>query len=169
MVLNVHRYDKAYWGRREGGGVWRWGEREIRYLSLHCHHRNDSCIKMGSGENHVNVWLIVKKKVTRQCPQTTTFWRERRAEAVSNRGPSAYQPNALPLGQTGSQEEKQSREKLRVWWRQLKNNDGKADETRKESKGWMDGWMKKGGGRLLFGILQTWFYSQQHWNTSQSK
>ena len=28
-----------------------------------------------------------------------------RAEAVSNRGPSAYQPNALPLGQTGSQEE----------------------------------------------------------------
>ena len=32
-----------------------------------------------------------------------TFWRERRAEADSNRGPSAYQPNALPLGQTVSQ------------------------------------------------------------------
>ena len=31
-----------------------------------------------------------------------SFWRERRAEADSNRGPSAYQPNALPLGQTGS-------------------------------------------------------------------
>ena len=31
-----------------------------------------------------------------------TFCRERRAEADSNRGPSAYQPNALPLGQTGS-------------------------------------------------------------------
>ena len=29
------------------------------------------------------------------------FWRERRAEAVSNRGLSAYQPNALPLGRTG--------------------------------------------------------------------
>ena len=28
--------------------------------------------------------------------------RESRAEADSNRGPSAYQPNALPLGQTGS-------------------------------------------------------------------
>ena len=40
-------------------------------------------------------------KVTGQCPQTTTFLK-RRAEAVSNRGPSAYQPNALPLGQTGS-------------------------------------------------------------------
>ena len=30
------------------------------------------------------------------------FWRERTAEADSNRGPSAYEPNALPLGQTGS-------------------------------------------------------------------
>ena len=34
------------------------------------------------------------------------FWSERRAEADSNRGPSAYEPNALPLGQTDSQEEK---------------------------------------------------------------
>ena len=32
-----------------------------------------------------------------------SFWRERRAEPDSNRGPSAYQPNALPLGQIGSQ------------------------------------------------------------------
>ena len=40
-------------------------------------------------------------KVTGQCPHTTTFLK-RRAEAVSNRGPSAYQPNALPLGQTVS-------------------------------------------------------------------
>ena len=30
------------------------------------------------------------------------FSRERRAEADSNRGPSAYQAHALPLGQTGS-------------------------------------------------------------------
>ena len=35
--------------------VWRWGKREITYLSLHCHHQNDSCIKMGSDENHFNV------------------------------------------------------------------------------------------------------------------
>ena len=41
-------------------------------------------------------------KVRRQCPQTTTFESERRAEAKSNRGPPAYQPTALPLGQTGS-------------------------------------------------------------------
>ena len=30
------------------------------------------------------------------------FWRERRDKADSNQGPSAYQPNALPLGQMGS-------------------------------------------------------------------
>ena len=32
--------------------VWRLGEREIIYLSLHCHHQNDSCIKVGSNESH---------------------------------------------------------------------------------------------------------------------
>ena len=56
MVLNVHRNHKAYQGRGEGGkGVWRWGKREIIYLSLHCQHQNDSCIKMGSDESHFNV------------------------------------------------------------------------------------------------------------------
>ena len=44
---------------------------EIIYLSLLCHHHNDSCIKMGSDESHVNVSSIVRDKVTRQCPQTT--------------------------------------------------------------------------------------------------
>ena len=32
-----------------------------------------SCIKMGSDESHFNVSLIVRDKVTRQRPQTTTF------------------------------------------------------------------------------------------------
>ena len=31
------------------------GKREIIYLSLHCHHQNDSCIKAGSVVNHFNV------------------------------------------------------------------------------------------------------------------
>ena len=36
-----------------GKGVWggEEGKREIIYLSLHCHHLNDSCIKMGSDTN----------------------------------------------------------------------------------------------------------------------
>ena len=60
-------------GEKGGKVVWRCGEREIIYLSLHCHHQNDSCIKMGNDESHFNVSLIVRDKVTRQCPQTTTF------------------------------------------------------------------------------------------------
>ena len=35
--------------------VWRWREREIMYLLLHCHHQNDFCIMMDSDENHFNV------------------------------------------------------------------------------------------------------------------
>ena len=36
-------------------------------------------------------------KVTRQCPQTTTFLKRK-----ESRSGTAYQPNALPLGHTGS-------------------------------------------------------------------
>ena len=54
-------------------GLWRWGKMEIIYLSLHCHHQNDSCIMMGSDESHFNVRLIVRYKVIRQCPETTMF------------------------------------------------------------------------------------------------
>ena len=74
---------------KAGKGVWRWGMREIIYLSLHCHHQNDSCIKMGSDESHFNVLLIVKDKVTRPCPQTTTI--EEKGE------PKRYRTEVLPL------------------------------------------------------------------------
>ena len=58
MVLNVHRNHKAYCirdGEKGGKGVWRWEKMEIIYLSLHCHHQNDFCIKVGSDESHFNV------------------------------------------------------------------------------------------------------------------
>ena len=42
-----------------GGG----GKGEIIYLSLHCRHHNDFCIKMGSDESHFNVSLTVRDKV----------------------------------------------------------------------------------------------------------
>ena len=32
-----------------------WGKREIICLTVHCHHQNDSCIKIGSDEGHFNV------------------------------------------------------------------------------------------------------------------
>ena len=47
--------------------------KEIIYLSLHCHHQNDSCIMMGCDVSRFNVSFIVRGKVTRRCPQTTTF------------------------------------------------------------------------------------------------
>ena len=65
------------------------GGREIIYLTLYCRHQNDSCIKMGSDESHFNVSLIVRDKVTRQCPQTTTF--EEKGD------PKRYRTEVLPL------------------------------------------------------------------------
>ena len=47
-------------GEEGGKGVWRGVEGEIIYLSLRCHHQNDSCIKMGSNESRFNVSLIVR-------------------------------------------------------------------------------------------------------------
>ena len=64
--------------------------REIIYLSLHCQNQNDSCIKMGSNESHFNVSLIVRDKVTRQCPQTTTVFEEKGE-------PKRYPTEVLPL------------------------------------------------------------------------
>ena len=88
------------------------GKREIIYLSLRCHHQNDSCIKTGSDDSHFNVSVgsdgqssdesHFNVSVGSDGQSHKTVSREMRAEAVSYRGPSAYQPNALPLGQTGS-------------------------------------------------------------------
>ena len=76
---------------------------EIIYLSLHCHHQNDSCIKMGSDESHFNVSLIVRNKVTRQCPQATTFEERRKPKRIRTEVLLLTNlTNALPLGQTGS-------------------------------------------------------------------
>ena len=56
---------------RDGGG----GGGGGHYVHIvHCHHQNDFCIKIGSDESQFNVSLIiVRDKVTRQCPQTITF------------------------------------------------------------------------------------------------
>ena len=78
--------------------VWEEGE----YIPIATVTTRMTCIKMDSDESHFNVSLIVRNKVTRQCPQATTFQEKGEPKPVSNRGPSAYQPTALPLGQTGS-------------------------------------------------------------------
>ena len=46
---------------RDGEGEGKGGRKsEVIYLSLHCHHQNDSCVKMGSNESRFNVSLIVR-------------------------------------------------------------------------------------------------------------
>ena len=57
---------------------------------------------MGSDESHFNVSVGSDGQSHRTVHKPQPFWRERRAEAVSNRSHSAYQPNTFPLGQTGS-------------------------------------------------------------------
>ena len=39
--------------------------------------RTTPALKMGSFESHFSVSLIVRDKVTRQCPQTTAFFEKR--------------------------------------------------------------------------------------------
>ena len=67
-------------GKKEGG-------RLCNYVSLHCQHQNDSCVKIGSDESHFNVSLIVRGKVTRQCPQTTTFEGKGEPKRIQNEVP----------------------------------------------------------------------------------
>ena len=40
------------------------------YLTLHCHHQSDSCIKMGSDESRFNVRGATSRN---QCPETSTI------------------------------------------------------------------------------------------------
>ena len=51
--------------------------------TFNCHHKNNSCIKMGSGESHLNGSLTVSYRVTIQCPQITIF--EEKGEPKRNR------------------------------------------------------------------------------------
>ena len=67
----------------------------ILYLSLHCHHQNDSCIEVGSDESHFKFSLIVMDKVPR--PQLL-----KRKESRSKFEPRSPCLPALPLGQNGS-------------------------------------------------------------------
>ena len=56
--------------------------------TIHGHHQNDSCIKMGSDDSHFNVSFIVRDKVTRQCPQSTAF--------EEKGGPKGFKPSLTP-------------------------------------------------------------------------
>ena len=79
-------------GEKGGGwkGVWRWGEREIMYLSLHCHHQNDSCIKMGSDESRFNVSLGSDGQSNKTVSTNHNLFEEKGE-------PKRYRTEVLPL------------------------------------------------------------------------
>ena len=69
------------------GGGWK---REGIYLSLHCHHQNDFCIKMGSDESHFNVSLIVRGKGHKTVSTNQNPFEEKGE-------PKRYRTKVLPL------------------------------------------------------------------------
>ena len=65
------------------------GGREIIYLSLHCHHQNDFCIRMGSDESYFNV--LVGSDGQSHSPQTSAFLKTK-----ENRSGIEPKPFCLP-------------------------------------------------------------------------
>ena len=98
MVLNVHRNHKTLLGtgRRAEGGME--VGKEGDYIPIATLSPPEWLL-----QSHFNVSLIVRDS-HKTVSTDHNFWRQRRAEAESSGGPSADQPNALPLGQTGSSE-----------------------------------------------------------------
>ena len=80
---------------------------KIIYLSLHCRHQNDFRIKMGSDESNFNV-SVGSEGQSHNTVSTNHNLFEEKGEPKRYGGPTAYQPNALPLSQTGSRPNKVS-------------------------------------------------------------
>ena len=66
------------------------GKGEIIYLSLHCHHQNGSCIKMGSDESHFNVSLGSEGQSHRTVSTNHNLFEEKGE-------PKRYRTEFLPL------------------------------------------------------------------------
>ena len=66
------------------------GEREIIYLPLHCHHQNDSYIKMGSDESHFNVSVGSNGQSQRTVSTNHNLFEEKGE-------PKRYRNEVLPL------------------------------------------------------------------------
>ena len=71
-------------------------EGDYVYLSLHCHNQNDSCIRMGGDENHFNVSLVVRDKVTKQSTNHNLF--EEKGEPKQNRAEALLLTSLTPYG-----------------------------------------------------------------------
>ena len=71
-------------------GVWRWGRGRLYTYRYTVTTRMTPVLRWAAHESHFNVsLLVVRDKVTRQCPQTTTF--EEKGE------PKRIRTEVLPL------------------------------------------------------------------------
>ena len=98
MVLNIHRNHKAYYNIRDREKWWRGYGGGRGRLYTYYHTVTTRMTSVGSNDSHFNVSLIVTDKVTRQCPQTTTF--EEKGELTEVLLLTSL-TNTLLLGQTG--------------------------------------------------------------------
>ena len=73
--------------RENGGKGYGGGGRGRVYTYHYTVTTRMTCIKMGSGERHFNVSLVVRNKVTRQCPQTTTFEEKGKPKRIRTEDP----------------------------------------------------------------------------------
>ena len=85
FIRDGERGRRGYGGG--GGGV---GGTEIIYLSLRCHHQNDSCIKMGGDESHFNV-SVGSDGQSHRTVSTNHNLSEEKGE------PERYRTEVLPL------------------------------------------------------------------------
>ena len=71
--------------RRRGGGLYTYIPVATTITT-----RTTPCIKMGRDESRIHISLIVRDKVTKQCPQTTTFEDIGEQKRIRTEVPSAY-------------------------------------------------------------------------------
>ena len=69
---------------------WGGGGGEIIYLSLHCHHQNDTCIEMGSYESYLNVSVGSDGQSHKTVSTNHNLFEEKRE-------PKRYRTEVLPL------------------------------------------------------------------------
>ena len=74
------------------------GQREIIYLSLNCHHQNDTCIKTGGNANHFNVSLNCERQSHKTVSTNYNLLKrkEKKKEPKQNRAEARLLTNLTP-------------------------------------------------------------------------
>ena len=105
MRLYVQRQLTVYLGRARGErGLGVGGARDgsgVIYQKLRCRHQNDSASR-GAAEWAVLILYWLQEAKSQDGVHKPQLLKRKENRVWLEHGPSAYQPSALPLGQTGS-------------------------------------------------------------------